>query len=233
MKIIHGRWITQIPSNRILLSTPILRFVQIVTPINLILLADEIGADCHKTPPMSEDTAVRRVIVRPVSFQDGSESVPRAHNGWHEPLLDLYSRPITFPPTVPKIPKLYLVPTPDYLEGEELDVDSGRKPSPLSELPDLEEWVGIFVVSVVEAYGGKRPVQQLAKWSHRIVYCGLLKDAGTWKPLPKIRKLYISQPLDGIAEVTATLKFDQRVRSLVMRFEGVDKRWLCTKLDLL
>jgi len=30
-----------------------------------------------------------------------------------------------------------------------------------------------------------------------------------------------------------TLRFNDRVRSLVLRFEGVDKRWLCTELALL
>lgn len=182
---------------------------------------------------MNEDIAYKKFVARAVTFEDGSESAPRFYDGWHEPLLDLYSRPVTFPPTVPQIPKLYLVPTPDPLDGEELELDSGRKASHLWDLPNLEDWVGIYVVSVVEVCGGKRPVQQLAKWSHRIIYSSLVRDAGKWKPLPKIRKLYINQPLDGIAEVIATLKFDQRVRSLVLRFEGVDKRWLCTKLELL
>jgi len=56
---------------------------------------------------------------------------------------------------------------------------------------------------------------------------------GGWKKLPKIRKMYLSQPLEGIAEVTVTLRFDQRVRALVLRFEGVEKRWICTKMELL
>ena len=182
---------------------------------------------------MNNKTSSGTSIARHVTFHDGSESQPRFHSDWHEPLLDLYSRPLAFPPMVPKIPKLYLVPTPDFLEGEELDGDIGRQASPLSDLPKLDDWVGIYIVSVIESCGGKRPIQQLSRWSHRLVYSALIKDVGKWVPLPKIRKIYISQPLEGIAEVTATLKFDQRIRSLVLRFEGVDKRWLCTKLQLL
>jgi hypothetical protein len=182
---------------------------------------------------MSEEITLRKAILRPVTFQSGSESQRRFHDGWHEPLLDLFSRPVTFPPVVPLIPKLYLVPTPDLLEGEEAEPDTARRPSPLSQLPDLEDWVGKYIVSVIEIYGGKRPLQQLARWSHRNIYTQLSKNIGTWKPLPKIRKIYISQPLEGIAEVTATLKFDQRVRSLALRFEGVDHRWLCTQLELI
>ena len=182
---------------------------------------------------MSEEKTIKKAILRPVTFQSGSETQARFHDGWHEPLLDLYSRPITFPPKVPIIPKLYLVPTPDLLEGEEADSESTRKPSALSQLPDLDDWVAKYVISAIEIYGGKRPLQQLARWSHRSIYTQLSKNVGVWKPLPKIRKLYISQPLEGIAEVTATLRFDQRVRSLMLRFEGVDHRWLCTKLELI
>jgi hypothetical protein len=34
-------------------------------------------------------------------------------------------------------------------------------------------------------------------------------------------------------EVTVTLKIENRVRSLILRFEGVDKKWICTELDLI
>jgi len=30
-----------------------------------------------------------------------------------------------------------------------------------------------------------------------------------------------------------TLRIKERVRSLILRFEGVDKRWVCTELNLL
>ena len=185
---------------------------------------------------MKEEILLKKAVARPVTFGSGSESRRRFHTGttgWHEPLLDLYRQPIPFPPTVPSIPKLYLVPTPDLIDGEEVDPDSAKRPSALSELPDLDEWVGKYVVSAVEICGGKRPLQQLARWSHRKVYTQLTGLVGTWKPLPKIRKMYISQPLEGIAEVTITLRFDQRVRCLALRFEGADKKWTCTELLLI
>ena len=182
---------------------------------------------------MTTEQIFKKPILRPVTFDSPGESQARFHNGWHEPLLDLFSRPIVFPPQVPNIPKLYLVPTPDFLEGEEDEEDMAKKPSPLSDLPDLDDWVGKYIVSVVEIYGGKRPIQQLARWTHRVTYQHLLKEIGAWKPLPKIRKIYISQPLEGIAEVSVTLRFDQRVRAMVLRFEGVEKRWVCTRLQLI
>ncbi len=182
--------------------------------------------------PMNNDSTFKPLYLRPVTFGNGGESRNRFHNGWHEPLLDLYSRPVLFPPTVPELPKLYLIPKPDELEGEEADSEYPRKPSHLQELPNLDDWVGKYVVSVIEIFGGKRPLQQLARWSHRSVYSQLAAGVASWKPLPKIRKLYIGQPLEGIAEVTVTLRFQERVRSLALRFEGTDKRWICTELLL-
>jgi hypothetical protein len=84
----------------------------------------------------------QKLVLRPVKFDQGSESQARFHDGWHEPLLNLYSQPIVFPPKVPQIPKLYLVPTPDFVEGEEDDPETARRPSPISELPNLEDWIG-------------------------------------------------------------------------------------------
>lgn len=37
----------------------------------------------------------------------------------------------------------------------------------------------------------------------------------------------------GAIEVVVTLKFKKRIRALVLRFEGVDGRWLCTEFELL
>ena len=138
-------------------------------------------------------------------------------------------------PRVPQIPsrKLYLVPTPQHLEGEQADVDYLPKPSPLSELPPLQETVNRYVLGVVEIWGGRRQPMQLARLSHRIVYAKILTLAGNQREIPKIRRVYIQEPIEGVAETTVTLRFKDRVRSLVLRFEGVDKRWLCTEFALL
>ena len=177
-----------------------------------------------------------RPIFKHVQFGIGVQSQSRFQQGWHEPVLDLFTQPITFPPTPPKIPKLYLVPTPDNLEGEETDPAFARRPSPLNELPKLGEWTEIYIVSVLEIFNGKRPIQQIARWTHRQTYQRILtelKNSRLWKPRPKIRKIYISQPLEGIAEVTVTLRFEERVRAMFLRFEGVEQRWICTQLELI
>ena len=129
--------------------------------------------------------------------------------------------------------KLFLVPTPQHLEGEDVDSEYLPKPSPLSELPPLKETVHRYVLGIVEIWGGRRQPMQLARLSHRIVYSKITAAAGSHREIPKIRKIYITEPIEGVAETTVTLRFNDRVRSLVLRFEGVDKRWLCTELVLL
>ena len=128
--------------------------------------------------------------------------------------------------------KLFLIPKPTEGSDYPDDQDSSRKPSYRSELPPLQETITRYVLGVVEIWGGRRQPMQLARLSHRSVYATLLNMAGEKREIPKIRKVYISEPIEGVAETTVTLRFNERVRSLVMRFEGADKHWLCTELAL-
>ena len=129
--------------------------------------------------------------------------------------------------------KLFLVPTPQNLPGEEADNDCLPKPSPLSELPPLQETVSRYVLGVVEILGGRRQPMQLARASHRSVFAKIVSMSGSQREIPKIRRIYINEPIEGVAETTVTIRINDRVRSMVLRFEGVDKRWLCTELALL
>ena len=131
------------------------------------------------------------------------------------------------------VSKLFLVPTPHHLVGEESDIEYLPQPSPLSELPPLKETVGRYVLGIVEIWGGRRQPMQLARASHRQVFSKILTMAGNQREIPKIRRIYINEPIEGVAETTVTIRLNDRVRSLALRFEGVDKRWLCTELHLL
>lgn len=170
-------------------------------------------------------------IPRKITFPYAGPS-----NGADQSTLPLYGfEPAlaTPAPVTPITTKLYLVPTPVRFDNEELEPRLQHKPTPLADLPDLEQWVSRYVVSLVEVWSGKRAAMQLARWTHRSVFEGLMKSVGLKRALPKIRNIYISQPIDGVGEVTVTLRYDERIRSLVMRFEGVDMRWLCTELFLI
>ena len=126
--------------------------------------------------------------------------------------------------------KLYLVPT---SHGESYDPDFAPNPSPLNELPNIERWTLTYVVSILEILAGRRSIQQVARSTHRFTYNSLMKKIGILKEVPKIRKFHRHQPIEGVVEVTVTLVFSERVRVLAARFEGVDRKWLCTEVEIL
>lgn len=126
--------------------------------------------------------------------------------------------------------KLYLVPT---SHGETYDPDFAPNPSPLRELPNIERWTLTYVISALEALAGRRSIQQIARSTHRFTYNSLLHKVGTLKEIPKIRKFHRHQPIEGVVEITVTLVFKERIRVLAARFEGVDRKWLCTEFEIL
>lgn len=154
------------------------------------------------------------------------------------PMLDLFSQKVLYPyseirnsATPAHNPhKLYLVPT---SHGESFDPDFAPNPSPLSELPNLEKWTLTYIVSALEILAGRRSPQQLARSTHRFTYNSLLRRIGTATEVPKIRKIHRNQPIEGVIEVNVTVVFKDRVRALIARFEGVDRKWLCTEFEIL
>jgi hypothetical protein len=65
------------------------------------------------------------------------------------------------------------------------------------------------------------------------VYQELQNATGFQKEIGKFRNIHINEPLDGLCESAITVRFNNRLRTMTIRFEGVDHRWLCTSLDLL
>jgi hypothetical protein len=144
------------------------------------------------------------------------------------PELELFTR--TSLPKVNPGSKLYLLPT---SHGEVFDIDFAPNPSPLSELPNVERWTLTYIVMVIEVLSRRRSIQQLSRSTHRVTYNSLSHDIGSLKEVPKIMKIHRGQPIEGVVEMTVTLKFSDRVRVLVARFEGVDRRWICTEFAIL
>lgn len=126
--------------------------------------------------------------------------------------------------------KLYLNPT---THGEVFDPDFAPEPSPLSELPDIERWTLTYLITALEILAKRRPLQQIARSTHRFTFNSIAAQIGKIGELPKIRKIHRHQPIEGVIEMTALLTFKERTRALAIRFEGVDRRWLCTEFDLL
>lgn len=147
---------------------------------------------------------------------------------WEHPVLDIFAPPARDVPA--QKAKLYLVPS---TFGEDLEADEMPIPTSATDLPELHAWTMKFIVSVVEVWGGRRQPAQLIRWCHRVIYMELLKSAGTQREIGKIKSIHQSEPFDGICESTVVIRFGARYRSAVIRFEGVDGRWLCTALHLL
>jgi len=130
--------------------------------------------------------------------------------------------------------KLYLVPTIDTEFGEEWSHPKfSSAPSNLTDLPNINEWSESFIITIIEIWSGRRGVMQLANNCHRSVINKLIKQGKELDNSCRIRKIYLNRPIEGVIEVTVTLRIKERVRSLILRFEGVDKRWVCTELNLL
>jgi len=154
---------------------------------------------------------------------------------WTHPQLDLYSlseiaAKKRSEPLPAQSAKLYLIPS-NF--GEEFEPGFEPIPTSASELPALHSWTMKFAVSVVEIWAGRRQPAQLISRCHRQIYLQLLKQVGSQKEIGRIRTIHQSEPLDGICESTITVRYGDRLRAMVIRFEGVDQRWLCTELRLL
>jgi hypothetical protein len=160
-------------------------------------------------------------------------SMSEDHALWSHPILDLYPDAPRFEP-LPPLPvqtaKLYLVPS---HFGEDFDGDDCPEPTSADELPELHAWTMTFVVALLEIWAGRRQPAQLMARCHRVIYNELIRKTGSQKEVGRVRTIHQSEPLDGICESTITVRFGKRLRAIVIRFEGVDGRWLCTELDLL
>ena len=130
--------------------------------------------------------------------------------------------------------KLYLVPTIDTEFGNEWSHPKfSSAPSNLTDLPNINEWSESFIITIIEIWSGRRGVMQLANNCHWSVINKLIKPGKDLDNTCRIRKIYLNQPIEGVIEAAVTLRIKERVRSLILRFEGVDKRWVCTELNLL
>jgi hypothetical protein len=147
---------------------------------------------------------------------------------WLHPTLDLYAFPKK---EFPKQEAL-LYSTPSTF-GEVFDGDDLPRPTSAAQLPDIQIWIMAFTTNFLEILAGRRQPAQLHARCHRVIYGELLRRTGSIKEIGRIRKIHFSQPLDGICESVITVRFGERLRSLVIRCEGVDGRWLCTALDLI
>lgn len=110
-------------------------------------------------------------------------------------------------------------------------------------VPDARDWAARFCQAIVEVAGGDRPVTQLVRWTTGAVYAevdrrvrvlGRSTDALTrgQVPRPQVRSVHIWQPQADVAEVAAHVRYGERSRAVAARLQVVQRRWLCTALEL-
>jgi hypothetical protein len=184
-------------------------------------------SECGKLNPslMTTNRVVEEISIS--SFR--IEKLTSATNvDWQHPLLEIF-RPQGLPQSA-KPSKLYLVPS---RFDDEFDPDFAPEPTSARDLPELQGWTERFAHSIVEIWAGRRSPRQVESLCHHRIFSELVRQSGSQKEIGHIRKIHIQEPLDGICEATITIRYENRLRAMLVRFEGIDKRWLCTALTLL
>ena len=183
-----------------------------------------------------------RVVIRDRVNPTTAAPAPIDAELWRHPMLRIFAdesrvaqeQSLLAEAKIVNPPRLFLVPTwQGNIDGQAPHEDELPQVTPESELPHIDEWVSSFVLALVEIWSGKRTAAQLARWSHRKVHLQIINRPSIVSERPRIRKIYIARPHESIAETTVTLRIGERVRALMLRFEGVDGRWVCTELVLL
>jgi hypothetical protein len=168
----------------------------------------------------SQQPSFATIDVAPISSDPNED--------WQHLVLEMF-RPEIATPAIQK-PRLYLIPS---TFGEEYDAEFAPNPTSASELPDIRELTFQFIHNVVEIWAGRRNASQVQAMCHHLIFADLQRTAGQQKLVGKIRKIKVTEPLDGISEITVTIRYGDRLRVVAIRFEGLDGRWLCTALTLI
>jgi hypothetical protein len=117
------------------------------------------------------------------------------------------------------------------------DEDDPPTPPDLGTLPDPRRWAALLAQAVVEILGGRRPVAQVLRWVDPEIHERLRRSApsarrATGGPPVRVRRVRVSTSLDGAVEAVAIVDDGTRCRAMAMRLEALERRWLCTALDI-
>lgn len=120
-----------------------------------------------------------------------------------------------------------------YLSQADLDeAEFSRQPTRTELLPEPSAWIEKFSQGAFEVMAGRRNGAQFARWTNRAVYFHLQHRNGLLDSAPRVHRVHIFEPADGIAEASVTVRVGNRLRAAALRFEGLDGRWICTSFML-
>jgi hypothetical protein len=108
------------------------------------------------------------------------------------------------------------------------------QPTGRGQLPDPRWFARRLLIGALEALGGRRSPRQLAPHLSQAVLNGLLGDSPRreWPHPATLRSMRVSEPADGVAEISAVVQTGPRFRAVAARLEGLDGRWRCVRLQL-
>jgi hypothetical protein len=102
-------------------------------------------------------------------------------------------------------------------------------PTDRAELEDPLPRAAMLARALIEAAAGVRPIDQLARWVTSDVLAILYTMVANRSAQPcALRRVLVSEPLPGVAEVTAIVLRGARTEAMALRMEGYDGRWLVT-----
>ncbi len=164
-----------------------------------------------------------------------------ADDGLTDGALALALPPVPLPqpsPTLVTRPALELVAPPartapmsDLQVAELFDVVR----TPRTQLPAPGPRAAVLVRAILESLSGRRSLTQLVRWVSTEVYDELevnVAPATTRTCATVTRRLIVTEPADGVAEVAAVIQRGPRATALALRLEGLDGRWVVTALQL-
>lgn len=112
------------------------------------------------------------------------------------------------------------------------------QPTGRQDLPDAERFGRQLFTGLLEVLAGRRSAGQLAPLTSPGIYAGIVRDAmgndrfGCAGRRPALHSLRVSEPADGVAEISAVVRIGARCRAMAARLEGVDGRWRCVRLQI-
>ena len=136
------------------------------------------------------------------------------------------------------------VPRPVHLPGPRpraahaaVQDDFGPSWTARAELPDPRVAGRRLLTLTLEALVGRRPLLQVQPLTAPGGYAALSTGrrprwcAGSPSPL-LVGRVHVSEPVDGVAEISAVARHNGRAHAVAARLEGVDGRWRCTALQI-
>jgi hypothetical protein len=142
------------------------------------------------------------------------------------------------------LPELALLVTDEERGGDsdERAVDAdlrrlfGHHRTPRAELPEPGPRAAAAVRLLLEVLTGERPTRQVAGWVSPRVLAGLeCRSPLQHRALPRrplLKSLRVTEPADGVAEVSAVIDTGSRHRAVALRLDGLDGRWTVTALHI-